>query len=1292
MTVDELLKQLGQDNVTLSVKGAELAVHGKRQALAPSLVALLRHHKDALIEMIRSGQYEAPKNSDSHVPDNGIPPDCTRITPDMLPLATLSEEQLQSLVDAVPGGAPNVQDIYPLAPLQEGILFHHLAAEEGDPYLLHALFGFDSREQLDHFVAAMQAVVDRHDILRTAIIWKGMPEPLQVVLRRVVLQVEEVAVDNPGGDVVEQLSARFNARRYRLDVSNPPLLRLCIAHDPSNGRWVAMSLFHHLVMDHTTMEIMREEVDACMRGMGHLLPAPVSFRNLVVQARRGISRELHEAFFRRLLGDIHEPIAPFGVLDNQGSGAGITDSWRSLEDSLALRLRAQARTLGVSLAAFCHVAWAQVLARVCGRPEVVFGTVLAGRMQSGHGSDRALGMFINTLPIRLSIGESDVRRALHDTHALLADLIRHEHASLLLAQRCSGVEAPAPLFTSFLNYRFSAAPEQGREAPVTVVEPSDPGQGITFLGSQERSNYPLCLNIDDLGVGLALNIQAQSPIEAERVCSYMHTALAGLAAALETGDVVRVGDIDILPQSERRLLLKEWNATKAAYPSMRCVHELFEERAATAPDAVALEHGGEELAYGELNARANRLAHHLRKRGVGPDARVALCMERGIDMVVGLLAVLKAGGAYVPLDGSYPAERLEFMLRDSAPVALLTHERISARVHATLRLALAGSDAAVIDLEQDAQRWARQPSTNPERASLVMDHLAYLIYTSGSTGQPKGVMVRHAGFTNYLHWAQQTYRPDQGSVVSSSLSFDATITSLFTPLIHGSRVRLLNEGRELEELEERVQDARGCGLVKITPAHLDVLGQRLLAQGTASAVGVFVIGGEALPPSTVEQWRRIQPGVRLINEYGPTETVVGCVVYDIAPEDALEGAVPIGRPIANTRIYLLDERLRPVPLGVAGELYIGGAGVARGYLNRPELNDERFLADPFAGEAGARMYRTGDLARYRDDGMLEYLGRNDFQVKIRGFRIELGEIEARLATHTGVREVAVLAREDSPGDKRLVAYYTCTEAGPDAEALRAHVAEALPDYMVPALYVRLDALPLTANGKLDRQALHAEGGRQGADERAYTAPQGELETTLAHIWEEVLGLEKVGRNDNFFRLGGHSLLAVKVASRMYELGIQADVRALFNSPTLADLADAMQKAGSVKPANEAFDAPVAVPPQGIDAQSDVIRPGMLPLVSLTQAEIDRIVATVPGGAANVQDIYPLAPLQEGILFHHLASGKGDVYLSSALFSFDSRDLLDHFMQSLQAVIDRHDILRTAVQWEGLAEPLQVVWR
>ncbi|MEY9827944.1 amino acid adenylation domain-containing protein [Bradyrhizobium japonicum] len=1212
------------------------------------------------------------------VPANLIDEHSTAITPRMLPLIELTQEEIDRVVATVPGRVANIQDIYGLSPLQDGILFHHLLASRGDPYLQVSQMAFAKRRLLDGYLGAVQEVVDRHDILRTAFVWEGLSSPAQVVWRKAALDVLEVELDENGGSGHEQLKRRFDPRQYRIDLGRAPLMRFVIAREPGSGRWLLLQLLHHLIGDHTTLEVMHAEVRAVLAGRGHELAVPQPFRNLVAQARLGIDAKAHEAFFQEMLGDIDEPTLPFGLRQVHGDGSGIGEAHRMLPQALNDRLRAQARRLRVSLASLCHLAWGQVVALSSGREQVVFGTVLFGRMHAGAGADRAMGLFINTLPVRLDLDGAGVEASVQATHARLSELLAHEHASLALAQRCSGVAAPAPLFSALLNYRHNTPAAKSGSGTDDVLA------GIERLGGEERTNYPLTLSVEDFGEALGLTAQVAEPISADRVCGYMQRALEQLADALEQAPDRPVRELDILPADERSYLLEELNRTAAAYPSQRCIHELFEQQVQKAPDAVAVVCEDERLSYGELNARANRLAHHLIAFGVKPDQPVAICLERSPMMVVGVLAILKAGGAYLPLDPAYPSARLRQVLEDAAPPLLLAD--------AAGRSALGGealADLTVIDLDTATPAWAELPATNPNPRALGLTsrHLAYVIYTSGSTGTPKGVMVEHRGLVNYLSWACDVYDPWSSSMVSSSLAFDSTITSLFAPLICGGHTQLVMEEDKIEGLEGlRTWISSHCGVIKITPSHLDALGQQMLAQKVSSQVDTFIIGGEPLSHSTVSLWRSIQPMARMVNEYGPTEAIVGCVFYDIPTGLATSTNVPIGRPIANTRIYLLDARGELVPFGAVGELYIGGAGVARGYLNRPELTAERFIASPFVD--GDRLYRTGDLARYLPDGNLEFLGRNDEQVKIRGFRIEPGEIAARLCEHAWVREAVVVARQNRAGDKHLIAYVAgAPEAGSDegdggglAGALRAHLSARLPDYMVPSAFVPIAALPLTVNGKLDRKALPAP-----ADEAyalaAYEAPRGEVETMLAGIWAELLGVERIGRHDHFFELGGHSLLAVQLMERLRRLSLGVEVRTLFARPVLCDLAASL---GSHRE--------VAVPANLIDEHSTAITPRMLPLIELTQEEIDRVVTTVPGGVANIQDIYGLSPLQDGILFHHLLASRGDPYLLVSQMAFAKRRLLDGYLGAVQEVVDRHDILRTAFVWEGLSSPAQVVWR
>ncbi|MBA2675527.1 non-ribosomal peptide synthetase [Ramlibacter sp.] len=1165
MNAAEVLDYLQDQGVVLSVQEDDLVVQGKRNALSDqALIQRIRDNKPALIELIRNGGARPARAAQFVVPPNAIPAGARAITPAMLPLVQLTQSQVDRVVATVPGGAGNVQDIYPLAPLQEGILLHHQTAPQGDMYIETSVIPFESRAQIDAFVRALQAVVDRHDVLRTAYVWDDLPEPVQVVWRAAPLAVELFEARAADGPVAEQLQRRFDPRHHRMDLAQAPLIRLCIAHDAASGRWLMLKATHHLWGDHTTNELLHEEVVAHLLGQTDHLPPALPFRNFVAQARLGIPREEHEAFFRKMLGDVDEPTAPFGLANLQGQLSEVEVVCERLDDDLAKRLRRCARTAGVSVATLCHLAYALVLARVSGRDDVVFGTLLFGRMHGGEGADRVLGMFLNSLPIRIRVDATGVREAVAAVHRLLSELLRHEHAPLALAQRCSAIAAPTPLFNASFNYRYSAT----TQAP---EHQANPYAGLGVASGDRQSELPLIMAVDDLGEALELTVHVDTRADAHSVCGLMHAALAQLAGALEQAPATPLDTLDVLPAAERQRLVAQWNATGVDFAREQCIHEAFEAHAANTPDAVALVQGDASLAYGALNAQANRLAHYLSDLGVGPGTRVAICAERGFGLVVGLLAVLKAGGAYVPLDPDYPRERLNFLLHDSDPTVVLL-DAVGAKALGD------GVEHRCVALDVQDPPWADGPEGNlpPASLGLTSEHLAYVIYTSGSTGQPKGVMATHRGLAN-LAAAQAALfglSPTSRVLQFASQSFDASIFELVMGFVPGATLVLAPtspdrwSGEALADYMARHEVTHAT----LPPALVATMPLPSPGQPVLPRLATLVMAGEAPNPAVAAAWAR---GRAVFNAYGPTETTVWSTAHRCGSDET--DVVPIGHPVANTRIHLLDAHGRLAPLGVPGEICIAGAGVTRGYLNRPELTEERFVPDPFDATPGARMYRTGDLARRQPDGNLVFLGRNDFQVKIRGFRIELGEIEAKLAEHPSVREAAVLAQDDGEGSKRLVAYYTESlptddldwnevfanilggdqPAAPDnrqmAKELHAHLARLLPDHMVPSAYVRLDALPLTPNGKLDRKALpDAEGAAQAA--RRHEPPEGELEGIVARVWSEVLKVERLGRHDNVFELGAHSMLLPTVVGMLRRDDLRINVMDIFPHPTVASLA------------------------------------------------------------------------------------------------------------------------------------------
>ncbi|SDT16311.1 amino acid adenylation domain-containing protein [Pseudomonas asplenii] len=1084
------------------------------------------------------------------IPPNGIVRG-QPISPACLPLVDLEQRQIDAIVATVEGGADNVQDIYPLSPLQEGMLFHHLMARKGDPYLLWCLMSFSDRATLERYVGALETVVARHDILRTSVFWDDLDEPVQVVWRQVDGLVEELHLDPAEGDISTQLRQRFDPRHYRLPLDRAPLMRLVIARDEASGRWLGLRLFHHIIDDNTSLKQLNAEVEALLDGnAASLLPA-LPYRNFIAQRVKGGDLPAQEQFFRDMLAGMSEPSAPFGLLDIQGDGSGVGEARLMLDAGLGQRLRQSAQALGVSPASLFHVAWGQVVARTSGRHDVMFGTVLFGRLYGGEGAERILGPFINTLPIRIDLAAEGVAACVRRTHGLLTRLFEHEHASLALAQRCSAIASPTPLFTSLLNYRHSERATEGGDST------SGAWKGIEVLGGEERTNYPLVLAVDDSGAGFRIGAQVCAALDATRTCAMMQRALESLVQALEEAPQSRADRLDILPASERRQLLHSWNLPAPDAGGSDCLHQAFERQAARQPAAVALICDGISVAYGELNARANRLAHHLRQRGVGPEVRVGLCVERSVEMLVGLLAILKAGGAYVPLDPAYPGERLAYLLQDSGVALVLTHGATRALLAET-RQGLANPPEC---LDLDNESWADCPADNldPAHLGLTPANLAYVIYTSGSTGQPKGVMVEHRQITRLFAGtaALFSFNRDDVWTLFHSFAFDFSVWEIWGALWHGGRLVIVSAltSRAPADFYRLLCEQRVTVLNQTPSAFRGLLEAQSRSESTHS-LRCVVFGGEALEMTTLKPWFADprNSDTQLVNMYGITEITVHATYLALRAEDAeRSGASAIGRPLADLRCYLLDAAGQLVPIGVEGEIHIGGAGVARGYLNRAQLTAERFIDSPFV--AGDRLYRTGDLARYRADGSLEYLGRNDFQVKIRGFRIELAEIEACLGRCPGVREAVVLAREDQPGDLRLVAYYTTGDVAADVGDLRAQLAATLPEHMVPTAYVRLQSLPLTTHGKLDRQALPRpdESSHGGL---GHVAPSTPIELALAEIWCEVLRCERVGLTDNFFQLGGHSLLATRIVARIDDLlGIELPMRVMFDHPTIEALLD-----------------------------------------------------------------------------------------------------------------------------------------
>lgn len=1080
------------------------------------------------------------------IPPNLIPEGCQAITPEMLPLVELNSQHIDRIVQSVPGGASNIQDIYPLAPLQEGILFLHLRSDQGgDAYVLPTVLSVSSRERLDRLIVAFQALVDRHDLLRTSVLWEQLPRPVQVVYRKATLSVERVELDSSRNSTV-QINEWIKPAMQRMDLRQAPLVRLRVAPDPHGEQWYVLLQLHHVIGDNLLQEIVISEVVADIEGRPLQASNLVPYRNHIAHLLAYARGHDADAFFRSKLADVTEPTAPFGLCNVHGDGAEVEEAHHQLDTQLAIRIRTQARRLGVSAATLFHAAWGVVVAHTSGRDDVVFGSVLLGRLHGNLGAQRGLGMFINTLPLRLQMQDVTAEQLVRKAQRELIELLDHEHASLAAAQRCSGIAGSAPLFTALLNYRHRSLNTEAQWSGAT---------GIQVLARQDRTNYPITLTVDDFADGFTFIAQTDHHIDSHRVLAYLITALRSIVGALEENAQNPVLALQSLPPEERRQIIELFNATEVRYPKSKLIHELFEEQVERTPHSVAVMHEQHSLTYAQINSKANQLAHALREKGVGPDHIVGICVERSPEMIIGLLGILKAGGAYLPLDPNYPAERLAYMMQDAQPRVIL----VQSSTHKVLPV----DQADIVVLSTELQEHTGSNNENLSAAELGLEprNLLYVIYTSGSTGRPKGTAMPHGAMLNLIEWHRECMPAGEGTRVLqfAPLSFDVAFQEIFSTLCTGGTLMLLEEWvrRDTRALMELLR-TQGVARLFVPPLMLQSLAEFFQGKNVGPMrLQDIVTAGEQLriTPEIVNLFKQLGR-CRLHNHYGPTETHVVTALTLVGGPEQWPVLPTIGRPIANTQIYVLNAHRQPVPLGVVGEIYIGGANIARGYLHRPELTAERFVHDPFNADPDARMYRTGDLGRWRADSTIEYLGRNDDQVKIRGFRIELGEIEAQLVRHEEVRQAAVVAREDTSHAKRLIAYLVPrTECSLSVEELRAYLKAALPEHMVPSGFVVLDSLPLTPSGKVDRRALPSPA-LEGSSDEQYEPPQGEIEQHLATILKEVLGLNRVGREDNFFDLGGHSLLILKLLFKVEQsFGCALTVADVYNSSTLRTLAE-----------------------------------------------------------------------------------------------------------------------------------------
>jgi amino acid adenylation domain-containing protein/thioester reductase-like protein len=1067
--------------------------------------------------------------------------------------------------------------------MQQGMLFHTLYAPDSGVYCQQFSCTFTGKLDVEAFSAAWQQVLARHVVLRTAFIWERQDVPLQVVYRQVKLPLEIYSWTGLSPHEQQQQLATFieqdQHRGFQLDKA--PLMRLSLIQ-MSDDVYQFVWSYHHILLDGWSLPLVFKEVLICYQakslGQELQLQPSRSYREYIAWLQKQ-NLEAAEQFWRQTLRGVMAP-TPL-VIDKPHHSKSLPQSSSSYSEQV-LELSSAATTALVSFArqhqltlnTLVQAAWAILLLRYSGETDVVFGVTVSGRSGAITGVESIVGLFINTLPMRVGLKDLDtVLPKLKQIHKQQVEMSTYEYTPLVEIHRMSDVPRALPLFESivvFENYPVDAALQQ---------HPSN--LHISDVRAFERSNYPLtvvALPGEQLSLRFVYDSQRFDTASVTRMMGHFQTLLEGIV----TNPNQRLADLPLLKVPERQQLVFEWNDTQTEYPQDKCIHQLFEKQVELTPNAVALVYQNEQLTYRELNTRANQLAHYLQGLGVGPEVLVGICVERSLEMIVGLLGILKAGGAYVPLDPSYPQERLAYMLLDSQVSVLLTQEKLVPDLpEPTAHMVCLDSQWGVISCEsQENPLGGVQPS-----------NLAYVIYTSGSTGKPKGVLVPHQGLCNLAQAQIRLFdvNSDSRLLQFASFSFDASIYEVVMALCSGARLCLgtkdsLLPGPNLMQFLRRYNITH----VTLPPSALAVLPYEELP------VQTIIVAGEACSPDLVAQWSKDR---RFFNAYGPTESTVCATVAECTKSS---NQLSIGRPIANTQIYILDSHLQPVPIGVTGELYIGGAGVARGYLNRPELTQEKFIVNPFSQQQGARLYKTGDLARYLPDGNIEFLGRIDHQVKIRGFRIELLEIEAVLSQHPSVKQVLVIVREDVPGDKRLVAYIVHDqEQVPKVSELRSLLKEKLPDYMVPSAFVMLEAMPLTPNGKVNRKALPAPDTLRPDLEETFVAPRTPTEEVLAQIWTQVLRQKQVGVYDNFFDLGGHSLIATQLLFGVQNtFKLELPLHALLETPTVAGMAEAIDNVRDCKPAPSAT---ISVTDLNAEAVLDeTIRPVGISVESIAQ--------------------------------------------------------------------------------------------
>jgi amino acid adenylation domain-containing protein/thioester reductase-like protein/non-ribosomal peptide synthase protein (TIGR01720 family) len=1052
-----------------------------------------------------------------------INPGTKRLTPSDFPLAAVSQSFLDALADP-----SAVESIYGLSPLQEGLLFHAVSAPDSDQYCTQLCWAYDGNIDADALQNAWNDMFSSNPILRTGFVWENTEKPFQIVYRKVDLpwNVVDLRGRDPQKQEAEIEGVRQKVRRHGIDLGKPPIgfLHLFIL-DGAKYKFIWTS--HHVLLDGWSMPLLLTELhgryDCLINKKTYDLQQPEPFETYIKWLSTKDKNETI-GFWKNYLHDF-SAATPLMInrkdraLDIHKSIENLAEHSHLISGDFLRQCQNFVRSHQITLNALLQTAWSVVLSSYSGCDDILYGTTVSGRPPELPGVEKMIGLFINTVPLRVKLNPLEpVADNLKNIQDAIQKTSQFSHISLNKLQALSGITPGDPLFYSlfvFENYPF----DQDARENKTVR--------MNELRSYEKSNYPLNLIVVP-GKDLSLRVSYDGDCFCEGVIESMAGHFECALRSIIQNPAGLLKDVEIISEKERTMLLEKFNDTYMDFPRQATVHELIQSQIKVNHDKTAVVYKDKKLSWGELNSRANQIAYKLRKEGVKPDSRVGILLERSCEMIVSILAVLKAGGAYVPIAPEYPAERINYILSDSGSIILITQPHLAEKIKPSIK---------VMDIT-DPQLYTGN-SENPGIVNKPCD-LAYIIYTSGSTGRPKGVMIEHRPLVNLCFNYKKKFSMTENDNVAkyASFGFDASVVEIFPALVSGSAIHIIPEELRLSPAGLNQYFETNQITVAFFPTPF---GEQFMLLTNNRSLKFIELGGDKLKVFKKQNYM-------VINGYGPTECTV-CVSEFII--DGEYENIPIGAPIHNTKLYVLDKRQKLMPPGIPGELCVSGAGLARGYLGREELTIEKFVKNPF--EPGERMYRTGDLARWLPDGNVEFLGRIDQQVKIRGYRIELGEIEQALKKVKGIKDSAVIDRTDKQGNKYLCAYYI-SEAGLKTEALQAELSAFLPDYMVPSCYLKIDEIPLTPHGKVDKKALPEPKQAELSAGETYAPPRNEIEEILVRIWKDVLKCDRVGIYDNFFSLGGDSIMSIQVVSRACNEGIHITAAQIMRHPTIAALA------------------------------------------------------------------------------------------------------------------------------------------